>query len=264
MKHLILLLCTVAFSSIHTTAQNTELYILGTVHEASTHINADSIVATMERIQPDVILCELESIYFTPDGQFNLDKYPDLLTNSQENMSAYCYQQKTQAILQPYEIEGRNEFYRSTRFFEKQNKMIQDIAQAYQLNKLSAESRQEWERMEKALPLLDIINGNKYSLAMINTPLYCAYSEAKELLIYHTFVSIAKRDFPQWIESAKMMQNQADARNDAMAANILKWCETYRGKKLIVTCGQQHKAALTNRLKALQATHGFIIREVFE
>ncbi len=141
---------------------------------------------------------------------------------------------------------------------------MQDIMQGYQNNALSPESYTEWDRVIKAIPLLDNLDGNKYTLQAINTPLYCAYSEAKELLIYQTFLSIAQREFPQWISTAEMILNQVDGRNDAMAQNILKWCEIYQGKKLLVICGQQHKGQLVNRLKALQSAHGFTIKEIFE
>ncbi len=264
MKRTALLFWILTVCSIHTFTQSTELYILGTAHEPTKYINADSIVYAMERVRPDVILCELEAIYFTSDYRLDLDKYPDLLTSSQENMAAYRYQQKTKADLRPYEIEGRNEYYRSTKFFEKQNKMMQDIIQGYQNNTLSPESYMEWDRVTKAILLLDNLDGNKYTLQTINTPLYCIYSEVKELLVYQTFLSITKREFPQWISTAEMILNQVNNRNDVMVKNILKWCSIYHGKKLFVTCGQQHKAQLLNRLKPLETTHNFTIKKIFE
>lgn len=264
MKHTVILWIISSIFGIQTFAQKAELYILGTAHEPTKYINADSIVSAMGHIRPDVILCELEAVYFTSDYRFDLDKYPDLLTASQENAAAYHYQQKTKVDLRPYEIEGRNEYYHSTQYFEKQGKMMQDIMQGYKNMTLSSESYLEWDRVAKAIPLLDNLDGNIYTLQTINSQLYCAYSEAKELLIYQTSLSIAKREFPQWISTAEMILNQVNNRNDAMAGNILKWCDVYRGKKLFVMCGQQHKSQLISRLKDKQSTFNFTIKEIFE
>lgn len=254
----ILIILFAGIATLEINAQKTELYIIGTVHDSCQAIGPQDILSLMESIEPQVILCELEEIYFTTDYQFNLETYPDLLSTN-ENIATHRYQLNTGADIRPYEIEGRNQFYRESLFFENQNQMFADIMKAYRNNVMSQESHQEWKRYMETIELFDILHEN--SLKQINSPLYVAYSDAKNQITYATFISVTQRDFPQWLSIAQQMADYWKVRNDAMSENILKWIGTYKEKRIVVLTGQQHKPELLNRLKPQQQTHGFVLKD---
>ena len=55
------------------------------------------------RVQPDVVLMELDSTFFDKNFRFDLEKYPDLLSTN-ENIGAHRYQQERGVDLRPFEI----------------------------------------------------------------------------------------------------------------------------------------------------------------
>jgi pheromone shutdown protein TraB len=68
------------------------VWLIGTAHEATKYVTADSVLLALHRLQPDVILLELEAQYFTQEFRFDTAKYPlkeYLVTN--ENRASYRY-----------------------------------------------------------------------------------------------------------------------------------------------------------------------------
>ncbi len=237
----------------------TTLCIIGTAHDSSAYINPQAIYVALEQVRPDVILCELEREFFTDDFRYDLEKYPDLLSTN-ENISTYRYQQQNRTLLRPYEIEGRNEYYRTTDYFEKEQEMFSAMMQAYRDTTLTPASGDEWERFLKTVELFDVMARN--SLREINTELYVRYSESKNLIVNETLTSVARRDFPEWLDAAVEHQAFWDRRNAAMAENILAWCSEFPGKTLVVLAGQQHKYQLENLIR--QNGHNIVLKQYWE
>ncbi len=249
MKNLICLVYSLGLiigsSCNHNNEGATQLYIIGTVHESSTNINSDSILLKLEAIKPDVILCELEQKYFTKDHSFNLERYNDLLSTN-ENIATNLYQQKYGIPLRPYDIEGRNEYYQQTQYFSRVAKIFSAISKAYDGGALSVDSKKEWDTYMNSVEMFDILNNR--TLAQINRPLEVGYSQAKNIVMYNTLISICKRDFPEHLESALLVYDYWNKRNDAMARNILTLTQEYTGKRVVVLCGHQHKYDLLSRI----------------
>lgn len=238
----------------------TTLCIIGTQHESNEYINPEKTFIAIECFQPDIILCELESKYFN-GNTYNLKDFPDLLSTN-ENIATYQYQQKYNIDLHPYEIEGRNDYYKDNSFFEKQQELFSIIMTNYQNKSLSEKSYKEWDIFLKAVKLLDITSG--HSLEEINSALYVRYAEAKDMLLHNTFISIAKRDFPDKLDNAKELKNFWDKRNRIMCENILKWCKVYKGKRIVVLTGQQHKSQILNRINLQTEKYNLVIKDFWE
>ncbi len=140
-KVLTILLFLVVVSSCYGQKQ---IWLIGTAHEEKNYINPDSIIYALNKINPELILVELEAKYFTKDFRFNLELYPDLLSTN-ENIASYKYQQLHSVKLRPFEIEGRNEFYRSENYFENENQMFDEMLYLYKNNKLSESCTTDFE-----------------------------------------------------------------------------------------------------------------------
>lgn len=238
----------------------TVVCIIGTEHDSSEYVNPQILYQVLEKVKPDVILCELEQKIFT-GNTYNLADYPDLLLTN-ENISTYRYQQKYEIDLRPYEIEGRNDYYNKSSFFERQQHLFSEIMNAYKNDSLSIHSRDEWNRLLKTVPILDI--SRKHTLEMLNSELFVCYSEAKDMILYNTLISVCRRDFPQYLADANEFKAYWDKRNNAMTANILKWCDEYAGKVIVVLTGQQHKSQLLNNIHAQLDKYDLEIKEFWE
>lgn len=242
------------------TIEITDLCIIGTIHDSTEMINPTVLYDILEQVQPDVILCELESHFFT-DSTYNISEYPDLLSTN-ENIATYRFQQKHNIDLRPYEMEGRNEYYRTTSYFDKEQSVFTAIMNAYNNKTLSEESSLEWDRFLKLVPQLDVLNSS--TLEDINSELYMGYSEAKNMIRYNTCISITKRDMPDYYNTAKELKKVWNTRNNTMRSNILSWCKKYKGKTIVVLTGQQHKYYLQNSIRQKADVYELDIKEFWE
>jgi len=238
----------------------TTLCIIGTDHDSTMFVNPETMYQAIEKVSPDVILCELEA-KFVKGNTYNLDEFPDLLSTN-ENISTYRYQRQYNIDLRPYEIEGRNDYYRNSSYFEKQQALFSEIMNAYQGKLLTDKSYQEWDCFLKTTELLDV--SHNHTLEDLNSELYVCYSEAKDMILYNTLISVAKRDFPERHEDAKEFKRFWDKRNMAMAENIMKWCREYQGKVIVVLTGQQHKSQLLNLIQPQKDKYNIDIKEFWE
>lgn len=88
----------------------------------------------------------------------------------------------------------------------------------------------------------------QHTIYEINSPLFVTYSHIKNSITYETLTSITARDFPEFHDNAIMISNYWNNRNIVMATNIKKYCEEFKGKTIIVLCGQAHKYDLQRLL----------------
>ena len=98
-----LIFCLFILCSLCRVQGQTEVCLVGTKHNPCTYFNSDSVYAILLRVQPDVVLMELDSTFFDKNFRFDLEKYPDLLSTN-ENIGAHRYQQERGVDLRPFEI----------------------------------------------------------------------------------------------------------------------------------------------------------------
>ena len=223
-----------------------EVCLVGTKHNPCTYFNSDSVYAILLRVQPDVVLMELDSTFFDKNFRFDLEKYPDLLSTN-ENIGAHRYQQERGVDLRPFEITGRNEWYREHRYFERQDSMWRDALSLYRADKLSRKNREDMEL------ILQVMNYNDMKFASprdMNSSMTMGYLSLREYILYQKLVSIVETEESRWYE-----------RNEVMAANIRRMAEAYSGKRLLVLVGLEHKPGL---LELLKACDGLVLKEYWE
>lgn len=254
-----LILCLFIFCSLCRVQGQTEVCLVGTKHEPRVYFNSDSVYAILLRVQPDVVLMELDSSFFDKNFRFNLEKYPDLLSTN-ETIGAHRYQQEQGVDLRPFEITGRNEWYREHRYFERQDSMWRDALALYRADKLSWKNREDMEL------ILQVMNYNDMKFASprdMNSSMTMGYLSLREYILYQKLVSIVETEemLNHWRSFVRLWSSRWYERNVVMAANIRRMAEVYPGKRLLVLVGLEHKPGL---LKLLKECEGVELKEYWE
>lgn len=224
-----------------------EVMIVGTRHEPSNYFNSDSLLSFLRQTQPEVILVELESQHFTKDYKFNLKDFPDLLSTN-ENIAISQYDRESKVQLRPFDIEGRNEYYRRNHYFDKFNHIFTVIDSLHSTNLLSERSSKEWEIMKTSVDVYDPLIANS-TLKEFNEETTLAYSHAKDDILYKTLISITRRELPELLSDAQLLLNFWNKRNKEMAKKIKQYSIEFKGKKIAVIMGQDHVYDIKNLLE---------------
>lgn len=254
-----LILCLLLLCGLCRAEGQTELCLVGTKHEPCAYFNSDSVHVILSRVRPDVVLMELDSSFFDRNFRFDLERYPDLLSTN-ETIAAHRYQQERGVDLRPFEITGRNEWYREHRYFERQDSMWRDALALYRADKLSRKDREDMEL------ILQVMNYNDMQFASprdMNSSMTMGYLTLREYILYQKLVSIVESE-PQlgrWRDFVRIWSSRWYERNGVMAANIRRMAEAYPGKRLLVLVGLEHKPGL---LKLLNACDGIVLKEYWE
>ena len=240
---------------LHNVYPQTELCIVAEVHQECKYMNSDSVYNILLKIKPDVILIELDSSYFTNDFHFiyNLDS----LTGNQ-NIGAEKYRLQHKVDLRPFDMSGRDEWYRKTNYFDNQDKMLSDVLNLYEENELSKKDKDDVELIQYALEV-----GGKVtfrSVQELNSDVSSKFWALRQKILYPKMVSVVENTekLHHWIDFAREWKAQWYERNAIMAENIKKIATDYKNKRIVVFVGQEHKPGL---LDLLENSTDFVIRE---
>lgn len=229
-------------------AQKSKVYVVGTTHAEHKFINPDILENLLLKINPDVVLVELDSSFFTKEYQFDLQKYPDLLSTN-ENISIYNYFQKNPLVkLRPFDINGRNEFYRKNDYHQKEARLLEEMLVMQSNNLFSKNNKQLFDI---ALKILSQYGKSQITkLSDINSDVFDKFTELK-YTTYDIFIQICKteRKLKKWIDFAKLQKEFWEKRNRTMVENISRIANEFEGKKFVVFVGYEHRYFLINELK---------------
>ena len=239
--------------------KKTELCIVGTVHSPRSYFDSDTVYQILCQADADVILIELDTAFFDSDFRFDLERFPDLLSTN-ENIAAHRYQTEQGALLRPFDVSGRNAWYREHRYFERQDSMWLDVLTCYREGRLDKRAQED---VELVLQVMDY-NGMKFASARdMNSSMTMGYLTLREYILYQKLVSIVESE-PQlgrWRDFVRIWSSRWYERNGVMAANIRRMAEAYPGKRLLVLVGLEHKPGL---LKLLKACDEIVLKEYWE
>lgn len=228
----------------------TKVYIIGTAHTERNHINAETLEGILGEIRPDVILVELDSTILTKEMDFNFDleKYPDILSSSMENLAMYNYKQKNQVALRPFDITNRNQFYRQSNYHTKGVGLFNDL-HAMRANRELSEAN-EW-LFDLAWSILKFYAEAEYvTFEDLNSNVQQKFTELK-YTTYDIFLQICKDEpkLEKWIDFAQLQRDFWIERNQTMVDNISLFSEEFKGKTIAVVVGYEHVYFLVNQLK---------------
>lgn len=222
------------------TDKETQIYIIGTVHKETGQFNSDTLLRILNEINPDVILVECDSSYFTSDFEFQ----EDIKNYFLETKAVSDYQKSKNVIIRPYDITGRDLHYddyskitREKSFFKKLDSLKDNYSGNNEVRKNLNSYHSLLELADKMtrseISYINSIEGSK-NIDTINYStyegLYFLVSNIPELSPFKSY----------WIDE----YNFWNKRNDAMIENIFKYSKQFEGKRIVVLCGFGHKNIL--------------------
>jgi hypothetical protein len=250
---LLLLVCNFAFAQ-------TNVYILGSPHQETTKLKKSDFYTAIKNCKPDLILFELDTIMMEKDfsfpkslkGYFEVDVVDSLIKKNKK------------IIVRPFDIEGRNEFFRKNKYYETQNAMFTEIFRLKEKDSLTFENN---------IILDNFIDLNRVVNNFVQSDLKTINSSPVDYLVKVKMNSLYK-NFPHLLSTTKNLEKfkehlDLDAafwikRNNEMANHILKFIELYKGKTIVVITGSFHRYYLKEILQPKEKEYNFRIKEFFE
>jgi hypothetical protein len=251
--------------------KTTEIIVIGTLHKPEPNFNSEILFNILEDVQPDFILEELDSSFFTSDF-----KHINVST-SNEGMASEMYIQKYPTVkLRPYEFEGRNEYRinigsRPTDGFT--TKLIDSLHKVDLLSDKEAEIYNKYKALLE--PLIVLASKSPENFNNPITDSICAerqYYQYKMLtkitnnrnefaIRFHTKPNGEKISYRDGFQLAGDFW---DLRNKTMAKNIMQIAKQNQGKKIVVLCGFMHRYYILSELKNLTKDKNIILKEYYE
>jgi hypothetical protein len=234
----------------------TEIVVVGTVHNPTTKFTEETLVAILRRVNPDIVLLELDPSFF--DSSFALpEKYR---TISLENKAVTAYGKTAGVKLRPFDIEGRNKLYQAHDYFKRELSLNQEISRMYGAGQLSPEARLLFEGLMALAAVRDSCSAERPEV--INSSACDTAIEKKQ---DYAFKGIGKIvDLTPALKEFKPFWSLADdfwaRRNDAMVRNIIKHSKELRARRVVVLCGYEHRYYLRDRLTEHAPREGFIVK----
>jgi pheromone shutdown protein TraB len=230
----------VMLSSLTASAQ-TRLVIVGTVHNKTSNVSPDSILAVLERIKPDIILLEFDSSFFTKD--FRLKRKD----TSNESIAAAKYITLHPTPLRPFDLQGRNKYYERSGLLQHQYEAYQKLTRLRStLTDSEKKAVTEYIFLTSSLEqiatkTLHEINGRETGKYVMRQQTLMS-DEILNVVLSHKEMATVRKTF---VDEA----NFWNKRNHAMAANIKRYCELNPGKKIVILTGFYHKPFLIEALR---------------
>lgn len=234
--------------------EQTEIIILGTLHEFhdqcplySRDILRDIIIS----VRPALVLYEMPAML---DGQPTLvDGRIDARFHDNESVAANQAADSLDIRLAPYDIEGRNEFYAETRYFEREERTFQDLRQ------WGDQSAGETEKSLRTIVTSDLFNSIQQAQidlvmrsgpTVINSPAFDSIVRSKHCIVYEVWRQLLLADGEEFLAGELgFFKQEWDSRNRAMASNIENIAKEHRGARIVVLCGAEHRNELTGLLR---------------
>jgi hypothetical protein len=231
---------TLLLSFLGVSAQ-TKLVIVGTVHNRTTNVTPDSIVALLEKIKPDIILLEFDSTFFAKTFRLKRKDF------SNESIAATTYIALHPTPLRPFDLQGRNKYYERSGLLQHQYEAYQKLTRL-RATLTDSEKKAVTEYIfltssleQIATKTLSEINGSETDKCVARQQtLMC--NEILNVVSSHKEMATVRKTF---VDDVKFW----DKRNRAMAANIKRYCELNPGKKIAVLTGFYHKHFLVKALR---------------
>lgn len=253
----VMALLAVSPETLHSQTKLTEVIVVGTVHQNSNEYTSDDLLKIFKAVRPDVILCERDSSFFTADFKFN-----HLFGGLEE--TAICDYMKTgQVMLRPYDIEGRNEFYRKHDTFSLEDKFYRQVRDLSKNGKLSLASQEIFNAMIECFKKRDTYG--KANPRRINS-FECDQALAEKWYAIDFGYSEIIRQTPElqtYTEFHLQSRLFELQRNNAMVSNIASHIRTFQGKRILVVCGFEHRHFLRIQLNFMQAP-SFSVKEYWD
>jgi hypothetical protein len=231
-----------------------EVILLGTIHgrhqqnpRYSPQVLRDLIV----RLKPAVILVELPS---TIEGKPTIvDRQIAAWLAQNENWSANAAAEALQVPILPYDREGRNEFYKETKYFERQQQLsrrveswLEDAEQHNSDPVETAIAGTLYDNAEQSQRYFDLNAGPE----IINSEGYDRNIRNKHLIYRNIVPQFAPRipSLSSLAAEFTYFREEWQERNAIMADNIAREARKHPTQRIAVLCGSEHRYILRDLL----------------
>lgn len=235
-----------------------EYLLLGTVHEATPSLNADSIYALLLDFKPDLILIELDSTFFYDDFTFRT------LFNGNEIVAVSRYKMNYPATeIRPVEFEGREEYRQKIGVFpEITYDFAKVLEQLHSSKSLTALENNDIKRLFYYDSLVNQLKTEKLSVInqkrtdeIVDSLNFYKYEKLKEISEkYSVFRSQKMIDSKNDTVSVKdnfdlYVDFELNKRNNALANNSINMIHSHPNKRIIILVGFAHKPYILRHLR---------------
>ncbi|MFA5032405.1 MAG: hypothetical protein WC614_05235 [bacterium] len=242
------------------TIPNTEIIVIGTIHSPTLNYSAEALLDILKKVNPQVILYECDSSAF-PDS-FQLLGF---WRKGQEGMAVVEFQSVSPGcVLRPYDIEGRDKFYKKHNYFKLEKDVLEKINQAYNDGKTNGNVQLYYGL---SAVLMDIKGSfSQESPRVINSGAYDYLVSSEKHYVNEGFKTIIDSipELHQYKDFWKLDCDFWIKRNDTMVNNIIHFSKEFSGKRIVVMCGCEHRYYLVGKLKEKQKDNNFALREYWE
>jgi hypothetical protein len=234
----------------------TEIIVIGTTHEETADYSSDVLEQMLVQIKPSVILYEVDSSFFDSDGRLKAQ-----YREGQEGKAVWQYHLNTGVPIEPYEMEGRNQYYEKTNYFAREAAFSEKLSALFEHGQLTPKSKAQVTAVLASFELRDVCSNAKPE--NINSAVCDAIVRKKHYYMYEVLRSVAEEneglhEFTDFLRDAAAFWK---IRNDAMAANIIAHAKNRPGQRIVVITGFEHRPEILERLHSQANDFGYSIRE---
>lgn len=233
-----------------------QLTILGSVHFPTSQINKDSVYLAIQKVQPQVILMERDSVSF--DANFNRKV---IYKENEDQAVSMFLEAHLKTILRPIEFEGRNDYRIKQGLYPQANEVYQKLNQLSQSNKFNAKERLIWNRFAHFWGKIDSLSNadlkainNEKADVILDSAKYYQYTQMMKIVSHHDefaeqildskgdSISLAHY-FEKW------EQFEHYDRNNAMVENIIRTIDNLPNNRFMLIVGYHHRYYIKKALE---------------
>jgi pheromone shutdown protein TraB len=244
-----------------------QVILLGTIHGMhgqNKQYSLDALRDLIETLKPAEILIELPPMI---DGRPTMEEgRVDKALAGNENAAANAAAKALRIPIFPYDRDGRNEFYRKTKYFERQKELSRKVGAWLEVATNGSQAPAEAALLG---PLLgNVSRSQEYFMsstgpAIINSEGFDRIIRTKHMMWDELMPELAARldSLREMASEFAFFRDEWRERNEIMAKNIIARARQLRGRRIVVLCGCEHRYMLRD---LLASEAGVRIHEYFD
>jgi hypothetical protein len=233
--------------------RKTEVVVIAAVHQPTEAYDGKVLYSILEELRPGVILTELPPAFYNDDYSLK-----DFESSGLELPTVRRYAARNGIELRPFDIEGRNRFYREQNWFERSRAFTNEVGTLYREEWLSKEGMRSARKLYHAYNIRDAFRDQPPRV--INSPAMDRIERMKVELSGEAKLELVERE-PELAEHREYIELSIDfweRRNERMVANIVRWAAEFPRHRIVVLTGFEHAYYLRRGLSKHVKEAGFV------